>query len=86
MNMITLCKSYVENKKMIELLENNNKEIKSNIIRLMNNQDQVNIAGYTIKNVLVNSKRFNSKALKIAKPDLYKKYLQNTSYNRFTIN
>lgn len=80
-----LCNEYRENKRLIEELEDYNDTIKAHIIELMGDNDTMiqGAAKATYKTIV--SDKFNTKAFKEERPDMYKAYCAETTTKRFTV-
>ena len=80
-----LCTEYRENKRMIEELTAMNEDLKSSIVEIMGDQDTKIEGSVKAMYKTVESQRLDSAALKKDQFALYQKYLQKTSYKRFTV-
>jgi len=85
MNIELLCNEYRENKRMIEELTALNEELKAQITAAMNGQPKMIIGCTKVSNILVNSTRLDSTAIKTDHPDIYAAYSKNSPYYRFTV-
>lgn len=81
----SLVKEFKENQNMIDMLKNNNDQLKSEIIALMGNNDTLYIGVYKVTNKLVSSNRFNTKQFKSDHNDLYNDYVVSSKVNRFVV-
>lgn len=84
-NLERLCKQYKENKIMIDMLDNENKAIKKQIIAALNGQPVVYVGCYKVAYKESIQKRFSSTLLKKCDIDMYNKYLVDTPSSNFRI-
>lgn len=84
-NLERLCKQYKENKIMIDMLDNENKAIKKQIITALNGQSVVYVGCYKVMYKESIQKRFSSALLKKCDIDMYNKYLVDTPSSNFRI-
>lgn len=80
-----LCEEYRQNKLMIAELEEINAAIRDSIIAAMGSEEVVYTAGAKCSYKEVKSQKFDSGALKREDPDMYKRYVKEVSYKRFSI-
>jgi predicted phage-related endonuclease len=80
-----LCNEYRENKRLIEELEALNSGLKSAIIALMDGRETVAEGATKASYKVIFSSRFDSKALREERPDIFAKYSRRTSSKRFTV-
>lgn len=81
----TLCNEYRENKRMIEELEAMNDSLKADILAIMGDRETVTEGAAKAINKTVTSSRLDSSAIKKELPDVFTKYIKETSYKRFTV-
>lgn len=84
-NLERLCKQYKENKLMIDMLDNENKAIKKQIIAALDGQSVAYIGCYKVTYKESTQKRFSSTLLKKCDIDMYNKYLVDTPSSNFRI-
>ncbi len=84
-NLEKLCKQYKENKVMIDMLNEENKDIKKKIIAALNGQSVAYVGCYKVTYTNSVSMRFSQKLLKESDIDTYDKYLVATPSNNFRI-
>lgn len=80
-----LVKQYKENKVMIDMLDNENKSIKKQIIAAMDGQSVVYVGSYKVTYKESIQKRFSTTLLKKGDIDVYNKYLVDTPSSNFRI-
>lgn len=84
-NLERLCKQYKENKVMIDMLDNENKAIKKQIIAAMDGQSVVYVGSYKVTYKESIQKRFSTTLLRKGDINVYNKYLVDTPSSNFRI-
>ena len=84
-NLEKLCKTYKENKVMIDMLKKENKDLKKKIIAALDGQSVAYIGCYKVTYTNSVSMRFSSTLLKKCDIETYDKYLVATPSSNFRI-